>query len=167
MAKLVETREPSGTASGVPSSRAASSRLRQKDPGLGPLARPALRRAAGRDARRFLLRSRTAALSPSQLAKRLGDVAFGLGDEVVVVLVERQADAVDLRAAPAVKRNDHEAVARETSASDDRVPVRRDDDVAVQHEAAGTHFGELAGLAWRQADNIAVLLEQRMGNSAG
>src|SRR5687767_13056828 len=81
--------------------------------GLRLLARPALRRAAGGEAGGVLLRGGIAGGGALELAQRVGDVGFGFGDELVVVLVERQADAVDLRPAPAIERDDDQAVARE------------------------------------------------------
>src|SRR3546814_17599298 len=57
-------------------------------------------------------------------------------DLLVVVLLQRQADSVDLRPALPVERDDQQFVTREPPAGNDRVAVGRNDDVAAEHQAA-------------------------------
>ena len=132
--------------------------------GFLPVHKVAQRRTARRTASRTLL-----LVAAGLIGARRG--VGRVGDEVVAVLLDRNAERADQRRAGKLavvadrqRDRDQPAVADPAALVHGRA-VGRQDHVAVEHQPADPHFVDLLRLAGREADDVAILLDDRVRNA--
>ncbi len=107
----------------------------------------------------------TVVLSLTLLHPRQGSNNINLGflNESIVIFFKGQANRVDMRAAFAVQNDDDETALRKTPAHRLRFAIGWSNNITVEDQPSGLHFGHLARLPWCQTDKIAVLLGDCLG----